>query len=143
MRENLCPALGIKAGSKVAVINPPSGFVQCLNPLPEGVEFLVTAQTGLDVILFFTEDPRELVERLPALCRAMSLQGGIWICWPEGELKARLSEDFIRQAALSLGLTDDKRCTFDEKWSALRLVRKHRGRLDKPESKSRVPTAQA
>ena len=134
--------LGIKAGTKVAVINPPAGFVHCLNPLPEGVEFLVTATTGLDVILFFTEDPKELVERLPALCRASTLQGGIWICWPEGDLKKRISEDFIRQAALSLGLTDDKRCTFDETWSALRLVRRSRGRLDKPENR-KLPTAQA
>jgi hypothetical protein len=142
VRQGLCPALGIKTGSKVALINPPAGFVQGLNPLPEGVEFLVTATTGLDVILFFTEDPKELVERLPALCRASTLQGGIWICWPSGNEKARITEDFIRQAALALGLTDEKRLTFDMTWSGLRLVRRSRGKLEKPESR-KLPTAQA
>ncbi|WP_257460718.1 DUF3052 family protein [Archangium lipolyticum] len=136
--------LGIKAGSKVSVINPPRGFVQRLNPLPDGVEFLITAQTGLDVILFFTQDAHELVQRLPALSRAMALTGGIWVCWPSGEgIKTSLSEDFIRQAALDIGMVDNKLCLIDSTWTGLRLVRRPRGRLDKPENRKRLPTAQA
>ena len=115
---------------------PPRGFVQRLNPLPEGVEFLITAQTGLDVILFFTQDTHELVQRLPALSRAMALTGGIWVCWPSGEgIKTALSEDFIRQAALDIGLVDNKICIIDSTWTGLRLVRRPRGRLDKPENR--------
>ncbi len=132
--------LGIRAGSKVSVINPPRGFVQKLNPLPDGVEFLITAQTGLDVILFFTHDATELVQRLPALARAMALTGGIWVCWPGGEgIKTSLSEDFVRQAALDIGLVDNKICTIDETWTGLRLVRRPRGRLDKPEGRKQAP----
>ena len=136
--------LGIRAGSKVSVINPPRGFVQRLNPLPEGVEFLITAQTGLDIILFFTQDAHELVQRLPAMSRAMALTGGIWVCWPSGEgIKTSLSEDFIRQAALDIGMVDNKLCIVDSTWTGLRLVRRPRGRLDKPENRKRTPTAQA
>ncbi|MBI3183603.1 MAG: DUF3052 family protein [Myxococcales bacterium] len=131
--------LGIRQGSKVCVINPPKGFVQKLNPLPDGVEFLITARTGLDVILFFTEDKLELVERLPALARAMAVTGGIWICWPQGADAAKrnaLSEEFIRLAALEVGLVDNKLCTLDELWSALRLVwRPHRPRPERPARK--------
>ncbi|AKF83116.1 DUF3052 family protein [Myxococcus sp. MISCRS1] len=132
--------LGIRAGSKVSVINPPRGFVQKLNPLPDGVEFLITAQTGLDVILFFSQDATELVQRLPALARAMALTGGIWVCWPGGEgVKTTLSEDFVRQAALDIGLVDNKICTIDATWTGLRLVRRPRGRLDKPEGRKQAP----
>jgi hypothetical protein len=133
--------LGIRAGSKVSVINPPRGFVQKLNPLPDGVEFLITAQTGLDVILFFTSDAQELVQRLPALARAMAQTGGIWVCWPGGEgVKTSLSEDFIRHAALDIGLVDNKICTIDATWTGLRLVRRPRGgRLDKPEGRKQAP----
>ncbi|WP_141590776.1 MULTISPECIES: DUF3052 family protein [unclassified Myxococcus] len=135
--------LGIRAGSKVSVINPPRGFVQKLNPLPDGVEFLITAVTGLDVILFFTEDPQELVQRLPALARAMALTGGIWVCWPGGEGARRdLSEDFVRHAALDIGLVDNKICIIDATWTGLRLVRRPRGRPDKPGERKRI-TAQA
>ncbi|AEI69016.1 DUF3052 family protein [Corallococcus macrosporus] len=132
--------LGIRAGSKVSVINPPRGFVQKLNPLPDGVEFLITAVTGLDVILFFTEDPQELVQRLPALARAMALTGGIWVCWPGGEgVRKGLSEDFVRHAALDIGLVDNKICTIDATWTGLRLVRRPRGRLDKPGERKQAP----
>jgi hypothetical protein len=141
---SLTSMLGIKSGSKVSVINPPRGFVQKLNPLPDGVEFLITAQTGLDIILFFTQDTHELVQRLPALSRAMTLQGGIWVCWPSGEgIKTTLSEDFIRQAALDIGMVDNKLCLIDATWTGLRLVRRPRGRLDKPDHRKRAPTAQA
>jgi len=95
------------------------------------------------VILFFTERRRELVERLPALSRAMALRGGIWICWPEGRVDTQLTEDFIREAALAIGMVDDKRATFDETWSALRLVWKPRSRLDKPEGRTKASAAQA
>lgn len=131
-RSSLSRALGIRPGARVSVLNPPNGFVQRLNPLPDGVEFLVTARTGLDVILFFPSDPHDLVERLPALSRAMAVTGGIWICWPRHS-RGRLSEELIRLAGLDVGLVDDKYWDLDETWSALRLVWQRRGdRLDKP-----------
>jgi hypothetical protein len=143
-RALLATTLGIKAGAKVSIHNPPPGFVARLNPLPEGVEFLVTATTGLDVILFFASQPKELVEKLPALARAMAQTGGIWVCWPapkEGKegLPGLLSEDFVRQVALDLGLVDNKIAVLDEVWTGLRLVRPQRPRLDKPERRTDGP----
>ncbi|HEX4802487.1 MAG TPA: DUF3052 domain-containing protein [Myxococcaceae bacterium] len=138
----LATALGIRSGSKVSIINPPAGFVQRLNPLPEGVEFLITARTGLDVILFFAERPDQLVARLPGLSRAMSVNGGLWICWARKE-PALLSEAFIRQAALEIGLVDDKHCDLDDGWSGLRLVWKPRARPVKPRARKSPPPAHA
>jgi hypothetical protein len=141
---SLTTVLGIRAGNKVSLINPPPGFVQRLNPLPDGVEFLVTAVTGLDVILFFAHTPRELVERLPALTRAMAPTGGIWVCWPSTlEQPGGLSEDLVRQAALDLGLVDNKVALLDSVWTALRLVRRSRPRPEKPGKDKHVPLAQA
>ncbi|HEY8206575.1 MAG TPA: DUF3052 domain-containing protein [Myxococcaceae bacterium] len=131
---SLCATLGIRAGSKVSMINPPPGFAARLNPLPAGVEFLVTAVTGLDVILFFTTDAKELVSRLPALARAMSVHGGIWVCYPVGgDRPTGIDEELVRHAALDIGLVDDKRAHLDALWSGLRLVWKPKPRLDKPE----------
>jgi hypothetical protein len=147
MAENalapLAAMLGIRSGSKVSVINPPAGFVQRLNPLPDGVEFLISSRTGLDVIMFFTKRPEDLVSRLPALSRAMAVTGGIWICWRKEEKQGLLSEDFIRQAALEIGLIDNKRCQIDEAWSALRLIWKPRGRVEKPRPRKSSSGAQA
>ena len=97
---SLTTALGIRAGHKVSLINPPPGFVHRLNPLPDGVEFLVTASSGLDVILFFATSQRELQERLPALVRAVHLQGAVWVCWPSPvHLQSALTEDSVRRVA--------------------------------------------
>ena len=141
---SLSAVLGIRAGSKVSMINPPAGFAHLLNPLPQGVEFLVTARSGLDLILFFTDDPKDLVQRLPALSRAMAVNGGIWVCWPRPErAKGPISEEFIRQAGLDVGLVDDKRCEIDDCWSGLRLIWKPRSRVEKLRAQKGSPAAQA
>ena len=129
----LCAVLGIRAGSKVSVVNPPPGFVVKLNPLPDGVEFLVTAQTGLDVVLFFTRTAGELLSRLPALARSVALPGRIWVAWEVGN--SALDEDMVRQAGLDLGLVDDKRATLGDSWVALRLKRESRARPSRPGSR--------
>ena len=134
---SLCTVLGIKPGHKVSMHNPPRGFVSRLNPLPEGVEFLVTAASGLDVVLLFTRDPKELVERLPALARSLANTGGLWVCWPRGPgIKSAVDEDLVRQVALDMGLVDNKRATLldspEETWLGLRLVYRPRGRPEKP-----------
>jgi hypothetical protein len=141
---SLPAVLGIRAGSKVSIINPPMGFAHRLNPLPQGVEFLVSSRSGLDLIVFFADDPKDLVERLPALSRAMAVNGGIWVCWPVPErAKGPISEDFVRQAALEVGLVDDKRCEIDECWSGLRFIWKPRSRVEKPRLQKGPPEAQA
>lgn len=141
----LCTLLGIRSGSKISLINPPSGFAQKLNPLPDGVEFLITAQTGLDVTLFFTDDKVELVERLPALSRALAVTGGLWVCWSKKESeRGAVFEDFIRLAALDIGLVDNKKGPLDERWTGLRLVWRPRGpRPERPSERPRPPVAEA
>ena len=69
----LAGTLGIRSGAKVSIIHAPTGFVERLAPLPDGVEFLSSAKTGLDVTLFFTKDAYDLVARLPDLARAMAV----------------------------------------------------------------------
>ena len=130
---HLCSVLGIRAGSKVSVVNPPPGFVTRLNPLPDGVEFLVTAQTGLDVVLFFARTAGELLSRLPALARSIALPGHIWVAWEEGA--SALDEESVRQAGLDLGLVDDKRAAFGDRWVGLRLKRESRARPSRPGSR--------
>lgn len=131
--SHLCGVLGIRAGSRVSVVNPPPGFVVRLNPLPDGVEFLVTAQTGLDVVLFFARTAGELLTRLPALTWSIVLPGRIWVAWEAG--MSALDEDMVRQAGLDLGLVDDKRASVGDGWVALRLKRESRARPSRPGSR--------
>jgi hypothetical protein len=127
--------LGIRPAMRVSVLNPPDGFLQKLDPLPEGVSLLDQSKTGLDVTILFTTRKTELVEKLPGLARGMAVTGTIWICFPNNSEGAHiLGEDFVRLAALECGLMDNKKVLLDPAWSALRLIWKPRPRAEKPQA---------
>src|SRR5687768_1353348 len=56
--------LGIKPGSRIAVVSAPDGFLEStLQPLPDEVEMRSRARGPLDVLLFFTKRRAELERR--------------------------------------------------------------------------------
>ena len=127
--------LGIRPGMRVSVLNAPDGFLQKLSPLPEDVALLDNARTGLDVTIFFTQRKVELVEKLSGLARGMAVTGTVWVCFPNAATgRQDPTEDFVRLAALEIGLTDNKLLLLDPAWSGLRLIWKPRGaRPEKPQ----------
>ncbi len=128
--------LGIRPGMHVSVLNPPPGFLEKLLPLPEGAALVDTSKLGLDCTVFFTQKKIELIERLPGLARAMSVLGGVWVVFPPAPDGPHVpTEDFVRLAALEMGLTDVKRVLLDPQWTALRLVwRPEKPRPEKPQA---------
>ncbi|MBK7858221.1 MAG: DUF3052 family protein [Archangiaceae bacterium] len=132
---SLSALLGVRAGMRVSVLHAPEGFLARLEPLPAGVALVDWSKTGLDLTLYFSTKKTELVEKLPALARGMSVTGFIWVIFPSAtESSQVLTEDFVRVAALELGMTDDKKVVIDAGWTALRLAWKPRApRLDKPQ----------
>ena len=54
----------------------------------------------------------------------MAPDGHVWVSWPKraSGVPSEISEDTIREIALSLGLVDTKVCAVDEVWSGLKLV---------------------
>jgi hypothetical protein len=126
--------LGIRPGMTVALHHPPDGFIDALFPLPEGASIVPDAKTGLDVQVLFAVKKTEVVERLAPLTRGMAVLGSIWVCFPpESNLLHVPTEDFVRVAALELGLTDTKKVLLDPAWEGLRLQWKPRSlRADLP-----------
>lgn len=127
--------LGIRPGMCVSLLNVPADLKPRLLEMPEGVALTDTAKTGIDCTLFFTMKKLELVEKLPQLARGMSVMGSIWVCFPTvADSPHAPSEDFIRLAALELGLTDNKKLLLDPMWTGLRLVWRPRApRIEKPQ----------
>ncbi len=118
----LTSMLGIRAGMTVSVHHAPEGFLEALAPLPEGVALLHDSKTGLDVQVLFASKKTELVEKLGPLTRGMAVTGAIWVCFPtNAEAPQAPSEDFVRLAALEMGLTDTKKLMLDPAWTALKL----------------------
>jgi hypothetical protein len=141
----LSSMLGIRAGMNVSIHNAPNGFMEALLPLPEGTTLIDSAKTGLDVQVLFSAKKTELVEKLASLTRGMAVTGAIWVAFPtSAELAVPStgpltppSEDFVRLAALEMGLTDTKKVMLDPAWTALKLQRKGKNpRVELPSARA-------
>ena len=117
--------LGIKEGSRVAVVGAPDGFLETtLRPLPDAVELRSRARGPLDLIVFFTKRRAELERRFDTLVKALDRAGALWVAWPKGSsgVATDMTENTVRDVALPKGLVDTKVAAIDDTWSGLKHV---------------------
>jgi hypothetical protein len=116
--------LGIKEGSRVALVNAPKEFESELGQLPDLVEFLKRPTKSLDIILLFVLTERALGRDFAKLAARLTANGMIWIAWPKKSsgVVSDLSEQRVRDIGLNAGLVDVKVCAIDETWSGLKFV---------------------
>jgi hypothetical protein len=109
--------LGITDSSRVALVGAPKGFGATV-----GVER--NARGAADVIVFFTSKRAELARRFGPLADRLESAGGLWVAWPKKSAKVLtdLSFEEVQRIGLEAGLVDNKSCTIDETWQALRFV---------------------
>ena len=117
----LVQKLGIAPGHRVLLSQAPADVVL---DLPGGVTTTTRATGAVDVALVFTTAEADLRKRMPAVCRALVANGGLWVCWPKraSKVPTDLTEDVVRRAGFDHGLVDNKVCAVSEVWSGLRLV---------------------
>jgi hypothetical protein len=110
--------LGIKDGSRVAIVAAPDGFELDAELVPLGAD--------MDVILLFVLELRELERCFTELAALLRPSGGLWIAWPKqaSGVETDLREGSVRRTGLAHGLVDNKVCAIDETWSGLRFVRR-------------------
>jgi hypothetical protein len=120
----LVSKLGVKAGSKVAILGAPDGFDATLGELPEGVVVARRLGGSKDMVIFFTTERRVLERRLDALRKAIAPDGMVWVAWPKQAAKVPtdVTEDVVREVVLPTGLVYVKVCAIDATWSGLKLV---------------------
>lgn len=120
----LVKKLGIKEGSRVALVNAPKDFSSQLPDLPDDVKFLKPASKSLDLILFFVLFERILARDFAKLADRITANGMIWIAWPKKSagVATDLSFERVQRIGLGAGLVDVKICAIDETWSGLKFV---------------------
>jgi hypothetical protein len=116
--------LGIREGSRVALVSAPDGFTRTLGRLPDGAVLRCDARTTNDVMVFFATRRRELERRFAKLAGRLEPDGGLWIAWPKktSGVATDLTESVVREIGLAAGLVDNKVCAVDDIWSGLRFV---------------------
>jgi hypothetical protein len=120
----LAKKLGFKEGYTICIINQPSYYNDLFEALPPHIKFTTDHKVKKNIIHYFALTANALDRDLIALKNEIVPDGMIWISWPKKSSKVAtdVTEDFIRNLALSNGLVDVKVCAVDEVWSALKLV---------------------
>jgi Protein of unknown function (DUF3052) len=120
----LAKKLGIKNAARVLLISAPVGFEKTLEGLPQSAAVTTRPGREHDVIVLFAPDLKSLLKAFERTRARLHQDGGFWIAWPKkaSGIKTDLTENIIRDIALSAGLVDNKVCAIDENWSGLRLV---------------------
>jgi hypothetical protein len=82
------------------------------------------AKPGAEVVVFFTTERAELESRFAALRDTLAPADGLWIAWPKKRSKIETDLDFdaVQQTGLAAGLVDNKSCSIDDDWQAVRFV---------------------
>lgn len=116
--------LGMKEGSRVAVLGAPEDFTGTLGALPDGVTVRERLRGPLDVIVCFVVRRADLERRIDRLQAALDPAGRLWVAWPKraSKVESDMTEDVVRAVALARGLVDNKVAAIDETWSGLQLV---------------------
>jgi Protein of unknown function (DUF3052) len=120
----LAKKLGLRAGAEVAAVGSPRGFRRALDPLPQGIRIHSKPRGELDVIVFFSTQRSELARRFTGLARTLADAGGLWVAWPKksSSIDSDLSFEAVQKIGLDAGLVDNKSCSIDDDWQALRFV---------------------
>jgi len=113
--------LGLKPGQRVSLHQPPGGWALAdppdglMGPGPDG---------QADVIVAFFTEAGDIAAQIGALGRRIYPAGALWVAWPRRAAGHRsdITENFIRDQALPIGLVDVKVAAIDDDWSGLRLV---------------------
>ena len=112
--------LGLKAGQRVSLDEPPPGWA--LADPPDGLE-AVGGTLRRTSSWPFSPVGRDRL-RLPALAERIYPAGAVWAAWPRraGGHTSDITDSVVREHALAIGLVDVKVAAIDDDWSGLRLV---------------------
>ena len=116
--------LGIKPGSRLAVVGAPAGFDRILGELPAGVEHADLTDGPLDVLIVFHTTASSLRASFEEHAGLVAPDGALWIAWPKraSGIETDLDGNMLREVGLPTGMVDNRVCAIDEVWSGLRFV---------------------
>lgn len=115
--------LRIKPGYRIAVVAAPPGYLDLLDPLPEGATVSESLDGTFDLIWYFAPRRAELDRDIMAIRAAAGPAAPIWLSYPKGTsgVATDLKREVMWDAAKPAGLQAVSQIAVDDIWSALRF----------------------
>jgi hypothetical protein len=122
-KTSLIKKLRMQPGHSMLIMNPPSGYMDELGDLPEGVEVAEKPDGMFDFVQLFVKSLAELRSKSPAAFGAVQHDGLLWISYPKksSKLESDLSRGVIWAEVVKTGWRPVAQVSFDDVWSAIRL----------------------
>src|SRR5260370_42593470 len=79
--------LGVREGSRVALLHAPPDFASSWGALPVGAQLVPAARAATDVIVLFATTHVQLSADLACAMAALAPTGGLWLPWPNGRAR--------------------------------------------------------
>lgn len=124
MTDNaLSKKLKLKPGQRAAFVNAPAGYLDSLQPLPNGIEVVEQLGGAFDWVQIFVRNQAEIGELFPHVLPALKPEGMLWITFPKGTSKIQtdLTRDKGWDALQGADLKWLTLVSIDETWSAFAL----------------------
>ncbi len=123
---SIAAKLHVKAGMKLALLNPPKEHKNIFGDLPTGCTVIYGAGGKADLVLVFAASVKELDALLPKAMKFLSEDTPLWVGFPKqtGSLKSDLARDKGWDSVKKAGYRPVSIIAVDETWSAMRLRRK-------------------
>lgn len=121
----LAKKLQIKPGAHVLVLDAPDGYLDDLEPLPDGAQLVERTHGHFDVQVFVRT--KTYVDRhAPIVFKSTKPGGVIRFRWPKpaAHVATDLNRDFLFEQAQAYCLRAVSNVSIDETWSALRFKTK-------------------
>ena len=129
MATPLSKKLGLKPEMDVWTIHAPVYFEGLLFPLPAGSFVTVVDPDALPLVEFnlavlFATSEVEFRHLFQLAFERLGAESILWLAWPKkaSKVESDLSFQIVQHHGLSHGLVDNKVCSIDETWTALRMV---------------------
>jgi hypothetical protein len=122
--KSVVQKLGLKPGFCIFVDGSSVAYRDVVGELPAGVRMAKAAKGQLDVVHLFAAEAKGLAAKLRRYRQAITPDGMIWVSWPKKSsgVATDLTDIFVRETGLAVGLVDVKVCAIDEVWSGLKFV---------------------
>lgn len=121
MPSDLARRLLIRAGGRVAYVDPPPELRVALQDLPPRATIHDLSDGNLQVVVVFVRAPGQLVGTLAGSAAALAPHGILWVAWPAGRpgRPSPLHHGRVRQAGIDAGLAPASGARLTDDWSAL------------------------
>ncbi|HXN21492.1 MAG TPA: hypothetical protein VOA41_01965 [Candidatus Dormibacteraeota bacterium] len=116
--------LGIRDGSRVAVIDAPPGYAKLVGPLPPDASLEEGSEETLPVTLLFVRDPEAYLAELPRMRKLAAAGSRLCLIYPKRQAASKhrdsgITQLFIRESAEAVGLVPYRICSVNKTWSGL------------------------